>query len=92
MLYELIRGEISPLSLTKKEESNVLEELKSNKGLVNDIINLYNEEINILTKRIDYLQNQEDSLFLIKSKEKRVKELSSMKEKINKILNKEEKV
>lgn len=82
MLYELIRGEISPLSLTKKEESDVLKELKSNKGLVNDIINLYNEEIDILKRRIDYLRNQEDSLFLIKSKEKRVKELSSMKEKI----------
>ena len=82
MLYELIRGEISPLSLTKKEESDVLKELKSNKGLVNDIINLYNEEIDILKRRIDYLQNQEDSLFLIKSKEKRVKELSLIKDKI----------
>lgn len=82
MLYELIRGEISPLSLTKKEESNVLKELETNKGLVNDIINLYNEEIDILKRRIDYLKNQEDSLFLIKSKEKRVKELSLIKDKI----------
>lgn len=82
MLYELIRGEISPLSLTKKEESDVLKELKSNKGLVNDIINLYNEEIDILKRRIDYLQNQKENLFLIRSKEKRVKELSLVKDKI----------
>ena len=82
MLYKLIKGEVSPLSLTKNEEKELLKELETNKGLVNDIIDLYNEEMNILTKRIDYLQNQEDSLFLIKSKEKRVKELSSTKEKI----------
>ena len=82
MLYELIKGEVSPLSLTKNKEKELLKELEKNKGLVNDIINLYNEEIDILKRRIDYLQNQEDSLFLIKSKEKRVKELSSMKEKI----------
>ena len=82
MLYELIRGEISPLSLTKKEESDVLKELKSNKGLVNDIINLYNEEIDILKRRIDYLQNQKENLFLIRTKEKRVKELSLVKDKI----------
>lgn len=82
MLYELIKGEVSPLSLTKNKEKELLKELEKNKGLVNDIINLYNEEIDILKRRIDYLKNQEDSLFLIKSKEKRVKELSSMKEKI----------